>query len=274
LADPLGLARAKSEGRRQAAMSEPGGVAGEPPALAGQAGADRGDPESRGDLERRAADKELRDELASTNFTGPKYQIFQEDLARYGISVLRAWMYTGYIFKLTTGCGVTLHPTDAELESLHRDPDIREELATMTVAAALPQFREHALAGGGWHPEGGASLTTYFMGACLLAFPNEFSRHRVQRKKWQLQSQRDPAVTEPTVSVITDPAVIAAGNGQVRDALARADLREAAIIALTIDGYSQEEIVELLGEPSVRAVEGVLYRWRTKERQRLGKGGA
>jgi hypothetical protein len=41
-----------------------------------------------------------------------------------------------------------------------------------------------------------------------------------------------------------------------------------AIVALTVDGYSQEEIVEPLGEASVRAVQGVLYRWRTKERQR------
>ncbi len=35
----------------------------------------------------------------------------------------------------------------------------------MTVALALPRFRELALVRGGWRYEGGASLATYFMGA-------------------------------------------------------------------------------------------------------------
>jgi transposase len=68
--------------------------------------------------------------------------------------------------------------------------------------------------------------------------------------------------------------VVVTGNGQVCDALARADDREAAIVALTVDGYTQEEIAEVLGEKSIRAVEGVLHRWRKKEQHRRGKGGA
>ena len=32
-----------------------------------------------------------------------------------------------------------------------------------------------------------------------------------------------------------------------------------AVVALTADGYTQDEIVEMLGEASVRAVEGVLW---------------
>ena len=40
-------------------------------------------------LERRAADQELRDELASCDFGGKRHQKFEEVLARYGMSVLR-----------------------------------------------------------------------------------------------------------------------------------------------------------------------------------------
>ena len=225
-------------------------------------------------LERRAADKELRDELASAGFTGPKYQAFQEELARYGMSVLSAWMYTGYIFQLTAARGFALHPTEQELEELHRKPEIRDEHAVMTVALALARFREQALAGGGWRPEGGANLATYFMGACLYVFPNEFRKRRVQQMKWQLQNHPDPAVTSPPTAAVTDPGVVVAGKLRVCADLARADPREAAIVALTIDGYSQEEIVETLDETSIRAIEGVLYRWRIKEQQRLSEGGA
>lgn len=130
----------------------------------------------------RAADKELRDELESAGFAGPKYRLFEEELTRYAMSVRRAWMYTGRIFKLTAARGHTLYPTDAELEDLHCSSDTREGLAAMTVSAALPRFRQQALIDGGWSVEGGASLGTYFMGACLYAFPNEFRRARAAGK--------------------------------------------------------------------------------------------
>ncbi len=62
------------------------------------------------------------------------------------------------------------------------------------------------------------------------------------------------------------------GNMRVRDDLERADARTRPIVALTIDGYTQEEIVELLDETSVRAVEGALYRWRAREKRHLQGG--
>jgi hypothetical protein len=224
-------------------------------------------------LQRRMADQELLGKLAAGDFTGPRYRRFEEELAAYGMSVLRGWMHSGYIFKLAAGRGFSLHPSDFELEELFRDSDAREELANMTVALALPRFREHALVGGGWRFEGGASLPTYFMGACLYIFPNEFRKRRVYQQKYT-RAQRGEAVTmEPVSNPVTNPAVIATGNIRVCDDLQRADPRERAIVALTIDGYSQEEIVELLNEFSVRAVEGVLYRWRTKEKPAANGGG-
>ncbi|MFE4054216.1 hypothetical protein [Streptomyces sp. YIM B13518] len=41
-----------------------------------------------------------------------------------------------------------------------------------------------------------------------------------------------------------------------------------AIVALPLDGYSQDEIRELVDATTVRAVEGSLYRWRTKAKQK------
>jgi DNA-directed RNA polymerase specialized sigma24 family protein len=225
-------------------------------------------------LGRRAADKELLTELAQGHFAGPRYQRFQDELAKYGMSVLRGWMYTGYIFQLTAGRGFVLNPTDRELEELHRDSDAREELALMTVAVALPRFRERALIGGGWQYEGGASVATYFMGSCLYVFPNEFRKRRVQQVKWQWQDRGDPGITAPRTDDLADPSVVALGDMYVGDVLGRADARTAAIVALTIDGYTQEEIAEMLGETSIRAIEGVLYRWRTREQRRMREVGA
>ena len=83
-------------------------------------------------LEWRAADKRLRGELAACDFGGEQYQRFEEELARYRMSVLRAWTYSGYIFQLAAKRGLWLRPSDRELEELHRDSDVREELAIMT----------------------------------------------------------------------------------------------------------------------------------------------
>lgn len=224
-------------------------------------------------LARREADRELLAELAACDFTGRRYKRFEEELAGYGMSVLRGWMHSGYIFELTAARGFALNPSEFELEELTRDSDIREELAIMTVALALPRFRKNALVGGGWRFDGGASLSTYFMGACLYVFPNELRKRRVQRKKWMLQDRGDPALTALRDETTSNPAALAVGNIRVRDDLKRVDPRTRAIVALTIDGYTQEEIVELLDEKSVRAVEGVLHRWRTKEKPRLHDGG-
>ena len=225
-------------------------------------------------LQRREADQMLLVQLAAGSFTGRCYERFENELAAYAMSVLRGWMHSGFIFQLTAARGFALNPSDDELEELHRNSDAREELAIMTVALALPRFRDQALVGGGWRFEGGASLSTYFMGACLYVFPNEVRKRRVQHKRWRLQDNGDPGLISPAEDPTTDPCVISTGNLRVCDDLARTDDRTRAIVALTIDGYTQEEIVELLEETSVRAVEGVLHRWRKKERAQQSGGGS
>jgi len=58
---------------------------------------------------------------------------------------LRAWMHSGHVFQLAAGRGFALHPNDRELDELHRDSDVREELTTMTVGGCPARFREYAL---------------------------------------------------------------------------------------------------------------------------------
>ena len=219
-----------------------------------------------------AADRKLVDVLAAGGFAGPRFDRFRDELARYAVSVLSGWMYSGYVFQLAARRGFPLRPTTAELDELHCDADLRQELAVMVVAVALPAFREHALVGGGWRADGGASLTTYFLGACLTVFPNEVRKYRSQRQRWRAQNANDQKAAASWAAVSGDPADLVAGTMRVREDLARMDARTRAIVALRMDGYRQEEIAEMLGETSVRAVEGVLYRWRVRQ-VRLGSEG-
>lgn len=222
---------------------------------------------------RTAADRKLVEVLGAAGFAGPQFDRFRDELARYAVSVLSGWMYSGYVFQLAAERGMVLRPTAAELDELHRDPSLRQELAVMVVAVALPAFREHALVGGGWRADGGASLTTYFLGACLTVFPNEFRKHRSQRQRWQAQDDSSRKAARSRAAATGDPADLIAGTMRVQEDLARMDPRTRAIVALRMDGYHHEEIAEMLGETSVRAVEGVLYRWRIRQPSPGARGG-
>ncbi|MGW1789223.1 RNA polymerase sigma factor [Streptomyces tubercidicus] len=216
---------------------------------------------------RRMADEQLVRLLSEDGFAGPRYERFEEELARYGISVMRGWMHSGFVFKLVASRGFDLKPHDQELERLACDGDLREELAMMTVARSLSRFRERALIGEGWKAEGGASIATYFMGACVYEFPNEFRRHRKEEERWRRGAEQETTGGPvPSVQSVADEVL---GNLCVLEDLRGIDNpRARAVVALTIDGYTQEEIRHMLDVSSVRAVEAVLHRWRSKAKRR------
>ncbi|MFI6976759.1 hypothetical protein ACIBMX_48650 [Streptomyces phaeochromogenes] len=221
-------------------------------------------------LDRRMADERMVRLLAADGFTGTRYDRFEEELARYGISVLRGWMHSGFVFKLVALRGFDLKPDGLELDELVRDSELREELAMMTVAWALPVFRQRALVEGGWRAEGGAGIATYFMGACAYEFPNEYRRYRRQEKRWR-RGQASQDITTEVRSAVGCVEEEVLSNLWVLDELKSIDdPRIQAAVALTVDDFSQEEIQQLLDAKSIRAVEGMLYRWRTKKQRDEG----
>ncbi len=180
-------------------------------------------------------------------------------------------MRSGYIFQLTNKLGYFLNPSDSELRDLARDAGLRNELANMTVALTLPQFRQRALVNNGWRAEGGAALATYFTGACLRVFVNEYRKQLRYENEWRAHSRKDVEVISDLRSGL-DPESIAIGNIWVETEFASLDERTRAALKLFLAGYSQSEMVELLGAGSVRAVEGLLHRWRKSAEARLGGG--
>jgi DNA-directed RNA polymerase specialized sigma24 family protein len=218
------------------------------------------------DLERRVADQRLVDEVCMNGFRGPTWRELETKLIQYGMATLKAWMYTGYIFLITANNGMPLNPSMREKRLLKEDRDMRSTIAGHTVAVTLPKFKERAIRQGGWTFEGGASLTTYFVGAAAYEFPNEFRRWR--------RNCSPPDEEEPGECVIDlradhpDPAILVLGRIHVEETLALLRPREAAIVRLNLVGYSHEEIAEMVSDSTIRAVEGVLYRWRKAERDR------
>jgi DNA-directed RNA polymerase specialized sigma24 family protein len=213
-------------------------------------------PESLADRAiRLQADCELRDALASQEFTGPAYAVFEEELASYGHQVMTAWLATGQIFALCRQAGLNLMTLPIPLSE-------REDLAQETVAEALRTFKRAALQQGGWRPEGGASLRTFFTGALFRQFANIWKKRL--RARVPLAEPSLDTLPSDTESPGPGPADTALQRDEIRRGLAEiTNDRTRVALVLTEDGYEQEEIAEILGpDVTPRAVEGYLRRHR------------
>lgn len=128
--------------------------------------------------ERLAGDAELVMWLALNGFQGRDYDEFANELAKYGLGVMVAWIRKGVIFGKCRDRGIVglPEPPTGALTA----PDIAEELAYETVARALAYFRSRVLMTGKWNPAKGASLKTYFIGQCLFQFRDVYRAWRQQ----------------------------------------------------------------------------------------------
>lgn len=128
------------------------------------------------DLQRtaqRLADAALRDELVAAGFTGPRYMLFETDATYYGLAVIIKWLATGEIYQRAAA---VRRPVPRPPLALSVDE--RLGLAGLVVAEGLKYFKQSALRDGQWRPERGASLKTFFIGACLLRFKAAFAAWR------------------------------------------------------------------------------------------------
>ncbi len=222
----------------------------------------------------RWADTEIVRQLREVGFTGPLQQRLDNRLATYGMDVMRAWLHTGHAFTIAAKRGYGLNSTEQELTELASDPDLRRELAIAIIAGTIRSFRTIALVSGKWTPEGGASLSTFFMGASVPQIPNEISRWRRQRSGWQREreawGQRPVDRSHQTV----DPAAQVAGDQWRDSVLERAGARDplnGKIVRLRDLGYGPTEIARVLGLANERVAEGRIARWQRSE-QTILKG--
>jgi hypothetical protein len=218
-------------------------------------------------LARRFEDQAQVNALWADSFTGPAYEIFAGELAAYGYPVIVAWLRRGTIWGHCATRGRKVSPTDAEREILERDFDERLELALETVADALTFFRDRVLRAGRWSFDGGATLTTYFIGACILTFPNVFRRWRVAERKWNLALAAEKLALPEGRTLAdlpgSDPADVVAGRSAVIGELASMPHGTGGAAALIVDGKSFAEAAVIL-DTTERAIEGRLYRYRQR----------
>ncbi|MEV6314432.1 hypothetical protein [Streptomyces sp. NPDC051776] len=237
---------------------------------------------------RLAADARLVEVLRQDSFDGARFRKFASRLLEYGYPVLLRWTKSGEIFAQCAHAGRPVRRHAATFDWTAED---RHRLATDTLLEGVEFFRSYALERGGWDPERGASLTTYFIGSCVRCFPpvyNRWWREQILEQGMLHVALGTGAEDETSLTDVADPrsvdpchaAVVSDQVQQVMNAMPDPALRTG--LALRAIGYSQSEAADRVGLTE-KALERRVGRARSRLRddqdglgsdQDLGEGGS
>ena len=206
---------------------------------------------------RRHADVELHRRLTDENFEGPCWDRFVEVLVEFAFPVLTTWIVSGAIGRhVARNARVLLEAPPSSITQ-----EDAEDLALETIADALGPFRDRVLRANEWDPSRGTTLTTWWVGYCLLRFPDVYRRWHTAQRRWCFSLR----AAEQLRSVGLDQASDGPEDQLiVHEELARALASVASeltqrILQLKAQGYRHREISEMLG-CSVKSIESRLAR--------------
>lgn len=225
-------------------------------------------------LARLGADADLYRLLAERGFAGVEYEVFRSELAAYAVPVIQSFIRRKMIYTMCARAGRPVVASGRVREYLTRHVDDQLELACETIAHGLRLFERYALRGGGWSPEGGASLKTYFIGACVRSFPTAFKGWAADYDP-DARALRFPSAYQSELRADDDPADEVVNLLRVQDYLDGMTPTTRGIAArIALLAETRKEAAEALGI-SERAAEGHVYRHRKEARRRdRGRGEA
>jgi hypothetical protein len=182
-------------------------------------------------------DEALVEGLAKTHFTGPVYEKFADRLVRAGYKACLRWILQS---AMHDKCRERRRPIGVFPGGV--DAKNCDHLAQETAEEGEKLFRDVALRGNLWISIGGASLLTYYFGACIHAYPSVYRRWFGERlPKSSPYHHHDPPVSPGKINL--DEATWVAIT-LIRRGTAPAEI--AAVLGGKPAGISDSEYVESL----------------------------
>lgn len=216
-------------------------------------------------VDRMAGDVNLVTDLALQGYQGPLWDYFSNELAKYGYAVISSWIGRAMIFERCKSKGF------GGLPAIDRPftADENEELTNETVAKALKHFRTDVLMKRKWDHTRGATLRTYFIGQCLMRFPNIYRRWLAGENRNRFLVIDEAEVLEPFAGTSKGPEAQAVAGVTASGAMSTVkNPRVRKVMHLRAEDWTHAEIADLLGITE-KAVERML----ANERARLKKRG-
>lgn len=208
---------------------------------------------------------ELADAIVRERLTSAESTLVREYFWIVGFKAVKKLLRTG---EMAHACLEKGHPVTFKFDDrrlLTESKDLRDELTAEVLLYAVPLFFRQLQH---WRPDGGASLTTYFVGACIRIFKAAYSSWSKSReRKWINSARLAEAPFDPSHAFTEQVAI----EESIRQVFALAKPSQRPVLALLYSGYSQVEAAEKLGL-SARAVEGRMYQLRKRVVQAVNNG--
>lgn len=215
------------------------------------------------DVDRLAGDVDLVTDLALSNYEGPLWDHFSNELAKYGIAVIASWIGRKLIFERCKSKGL------GGLPAINRDFTAEEVqgLTDETVGKALFHFRRDVLMKRKWDARRGATLRTYFVGQCLIRFPNIYRSwlRAEEREQYETTDDNDELAYFAGSIDHVERRVIARIVASRALSFIR-DPRVRQAMHMIADGHPQADVARVLG-----VTEKAVERMIANERARLKK---
>lgn len=206
--------------------------------------------------------------LVEFNPTSDLWRRFSGALIEYGYAVFVAWGVTGtlYLHAAQHGRGRGVRGLTKIPETLKLNHDEATALAGDLLTVSIEAFRTRSLPT--WSPTGRASLKTYFIGRCLMELPGVYVVWNSRERK-RVPIDRFISVDDGRHG---DWPSDQAERRVLLDALFNGDDLVRAMFELQQDGYSLQEIAEILSTPdhplTEAAVRTRMHRLRGRARER------
>jgi DNA-directed RNA polymerase specialized sigma24 family protein len=216
-------------------------------------------------LDRMLGDRDLLLRLQLSGYAPRYWDPAAAEFARYGHDVLVGWLRKGKMLtKVYEKTKRRPRPPDDPF-----DEDAVQTLATDTVVVALDAFLEKVLKPNKWHPDGGASLKTFFIGQCCFQFTNAYKKWWRSEKHYHKSRDAADLLSNQKISArVPEPDFRVIQGDEIADALGLLST-DVARNAFTMHaaGYSHGEIAEHLELADQKAVENLL----SYQRRRIAK---
>jgi DNA-directed RNA polymerase specialized sigma24 family protein len=217
-------------------------------------------------LERLEDDQEIVARLRREGFVGPVWNKLSRALVEYAYPCVRGWVVSGQIIKV---CQDKRIPLRRGILGQMENEDA-EELTQAIVAEGILKFQK-LLCEDRWSPSRGASLTTYFVGQCVICFPNQYRAWLSSKRPpwWEpLPESDDQDFRRDCMPDPTDPARAAENKIHLQEVAKHIDPLTLHAIVLQDMGFRVAEIADELNK-TPKAIEMLLYHHRRRTR---GKG--
>jgi hypothetical protein len=207
-------------------------------------------------LARLLGDERLLVDLVAADFEGPDWDFVEEQLLRYGLTVISSWIRSGLIVAKCAEKNVRARIPRPEA----RVPDTAEEIALDVITVGIVKFRDDVLLRGRYDPKKGASLSTFYIGQCLFQYDNQMA-------KWENHELPTPRISDHEVemSMFDVHRKVGTEDDAIRTVMVQMILGGASndmaarVLAMSALDYSMEEVARSVGK-SLHAVKGILKR--------------